>query len=50
MHRLRARALPISGLDGISLQKRLGNIGKMPRDPSAEGATKSVFKEIEVDF
>jgi len=31
-------ALPISGLDRISLQKRIDSIGTMPRDPSAEGA------------
>jgi arsenate reductase (thioredoxin) len=31
-------ALPIAGLDRMSLQKRLQDIGKMPRDPNAQGA------------
>lgn len=31
-------ALPISGLDRLSLQRKIDDIGKMRRDPSAEGA------------
>jgi protein-tyrosine-phosphatase len=31
-------ALPIASLDRLSLQRRLEAIGKMPRDPNAEGA------------
>jgi protein-tyrosine-phosphatase len=31
-------ALPISSLDNLTLQKRLDEIGRMQRDPSAEGA------------
>jgi protein-tyrosine-phosphatase len=30
--------LPIAGLDRLSLQKKIDDIGKMRRDPSAEGA------------
>ncbi|MGE0829876.1 MAG: arsenate reductase ArsC [Hyphomonadaceae bacterium] len=31
-------ALPMAGLDRLSLQRKLDDIGKMRRDPSAEGA------------
>jgi hypothetical protein len=31
-------ALPISGLDRLSLQKRLDDIGKMPRNSNEQGA------------
>jgi protein-tyrosine-phosphatase len=31
-------ALPISSIDRLSLQKKIEDIGKMRRDPSAEGA------------
>jgi protein-tyrosine-phosphatase len=31
-------ALPIASIDKLSLQKRIDDIGKMRRDPSAEGA------------
>jgi protein-tyrosine-phosphatase len=31
-------ALPISGLDRLTLQKKIDDIGRMKRDPSAEGA------------
>ena len=30
--------LPIASLDKLSLQKRIDEIGRMRRDPSAEGA------------
>lgn len=31
-------SLPLAGLDRLSLQKRIDDIGKMRRDPNAEGA------------
>ena len=31
-------ALPLASIDKLSLQKKIENIGKMRRDPSAEGA------------
>lgn len=31
-------ALPVASLDRMSLQRRIDDIGKMPRDPGAQGA------------